>query len=66
MTKKTVTIKEASLIFGLSTSWLYKRSAERSIPILKVGGKVLLDIDEFSQWLRNHAVGGDRASRSAK
>lgn len=60
MTKKTITIKEASLTFGLSTSWLYKRSAERSIPILKVGGKVLIDIDEFSRWLRSHAVGAGK------
>jgi len=58
MEKRMLTLKQAAEIYGLSLSWLHKRSAERSIPILKIGGKVLIDIEEFDAWLRSHRVDG--------
>lgn len=55
--RKNLTIKEASKAYGLSVSWLYKKSMQRSIPILKIGSKkVLIPVEEFEQWLSSHRV----------
>lgn len=60
--KKNLSIDEAAKVYGLTKSWLYKRSSERSIPLLKIGAKVLIPVEEFEQWLRSHRVdnGGKR------
>ena len=52
--KKNLSIDEAAKIYGLTKSWLYKKSMQRSIPILKIGAKVLIPVEEFEQWLRSH------------
>ncbi len=49
--KKNLSIDEAAKVYGLSKSWLYKKSMERSIPILKVGSRVLIPVVDFEKWL---------------
>lgn len=57
--KKNLTIPEAAQVYGISTSTLYKLSAKREIPILKIGEhKVLIPIAEFEEWLKKYQVGG--------
>jgi len=60
--KKNLSIEETAKVYGLTKSWLYKKSMLRSIPILKIGAKVLIPVEEFEQWLRSHRVdkGGGR------
>ena len=54
---KNLTILEAAEIYGISSSTLYKLSAERKIPLLKIGRTVLIPISEFEAWLDKHRVG---------
>jgi len=57
MRKRLLPLKEASEIYSLSLSTLYKLSAKRELGgLLKIGAKVLLDIEEFEIWLRSHRV----------
>ena len=55
-TKKNLSIEETAKIYGLTKSWLYKKSMSRTIPLLKIGANVLIPVEEFEQWLRNHRV----------
>jgi len=54
--KKNLSIDEAAKVYGLTKSWLYKRSSERTIPLLKIGTKVLVPVREFEEWLDQHRV----------
>ncbi len=56
--KKNLSIEETAKVYGLTKSWLYKRSAERTIPLLKIGAKVLIPVREFEEWLDQHRVDG--------
>ena len=63
ITKKNLSIDEAAKVYGLTKSWLYKKSMERSIPILKVGSRVLIPVADFEEWLascRADKGGGQR------
>ena len=55
--KKNITISEASEIYGISKSTLYKLSMNREIPILKIGAKkVLIPVKEFEKWLSQYHI----------
>lgn len=56
MEKKHLNIQEASIYSGLSTSYLYKKSAQRDLPMLKCGSKVLIPKLEFDKWLDSKRV----------
>lgn len=49
-------IKEAAQASGLSTSKLYKLSAQRAMPIRKIGSRVLIPRREFEAWLKSFEV----------
>ncbi|MGE5446038.1 MAG: excisionase family DNA-binding protein, partial [Ignavibacteriales bacterium] len=51
--KRYISISEASLCSGLSKWTLYKKSARRELPMLKVGTRVLLPKEDFERWLEN-------------
>ena len=53
---KNLTIVEASEVYNISSSKLYKLSAERKIPLLKIGRKVLIPVLEFEAWLDSKRV----------
>ena len=54
--KKNLSIDEAAKIYGLTKSWLYKKSMERSIPLLKIGSRVLIPVEDFEKYLDAHRV----------
>lgn len=59
--KIALSIPEAAKASGLSTSYLYKLSAEGKLPILKVGTQCLVPVDSFKEWLLEHVrKGGNR------
>ena len=62
-TKKNLSIDEAAKIYGLTKSWLYKKSMERSIPLLKVGSRVLIPVADFEMWLETCRVDKERKRR---
>jgi len=55
-TKKNLSIEETAKVYGLTKSWLYKRSMERSIPLIKLGSRVLIPVADFEKWLDAHRV----------
>jgi excisionase family DNA binding protein len=53
---KYLSIGEAAEMLGLSTSTLYKKTSGRSIPFLKLGGRVLFEEAALRRWLHSHIV----------
>jgi len=39
---------------GMSTSWIYKAVSGRTIPFIRIGGKLRFNIDEVWSHLANH------------
>ena len=59
MEQKYLTISQAAKVYNISTSTLYKLSARREMPLLKLGSKkVLIPVSEFEAWLQSHRVDG--------
>jgi excisionase family DNA binding protein len=57
MEQKCLTIAQAAKVYNIPSSTLYKLSARREIPLLKIGlKKVLIPVEEFEAWLRSHRV----------
>lgn len=56
--KVNYSIDEISQAYGLSKSFLYKRSALGEFPMEKVGSRVLVPKVEFEAWLKKHRVEG--------
>lgn len=57
-TPKNLSIREAAKVYGLTESWLYKKSMERSIPLIKAGSRCLIPVKEFEAWLNSNRVDG--------
>ena len=56
MTKKYMSVAEAVAYSGLSIHYLYKLTATKSLPMLKVGSRCLLPISDFDKWLEKHRI----------
>ncbi|MCH7950918.1 MAG: helix-turn-helix domain-containing protein [Candidatus Dadabacteria bacterium] len=54
--KKYLSIDEASKTYSLTKSTLYKLSALRRIPLIKLGSRVLIPVADFEKWLDAHRV----------
>ncbi len=54
--KKMLTLKEASERYGISLSGLYKWSARKQIPRLKIGRSVFLEPHTFEDWLETFFI----------
>jgi len=52
--KKYISITEASEFSGLSKWTLYQYSAQGKLPVLKVGTRTLVSVEEFTKWLEGH------------
>lgn len=52
-----MTIKEVSVLTGLSVSTIYKRTASRTFPVYKPsGGRLLFIREEVENWIREGRV----------
>ena len=51
MNQKYLTVDEAAALTRLSRQTLYRRSCERSIPTVRVGGRLLFPEDELREWI---------------
>jgi excisionase family DNA binding protein len=54
-----LTAKETAKLLRGSLPWLYRMTGARTIPHIKIGGKVLFDREQIEGWLRARSVGGD-------
>lgn len=49
-------IREASLYTKLSTSYLYKLVAKKSVPHIRMGYKILFSKNDLDKWLDDKSV----------
>lgn len=49
--KRFLTIKEASEYLNLSTYFLYKLTAQKSIPHTRIGRKILFDVKKLERFI---------------
>ena len=53
MDKKFITEKDAARRYSLSTSWFrHKRLEEFGPPFVRIGRKILYDVEAVDQWFR--------------
>lgn len=53
----TYTIKDVSIILGLSYTTVYKMVRLNEIPFIKIGGQYLISTDCFNDWLNSKYKG---------
>lgn len=53
---KLLNIKEASEFLRISEITLYKYVSKRSVPFIKVGRKVLFNLEDLEKWVENKRV----------
>ena len=54
--EKLLTIKETSEIIGLKISTIYKYICCRKIPYVKLGGRVLFDVEKLKSWIHERSI----------
>lgn len=53
--KKYLTDKECAQRFGYSQEWFIKQRAQRKAPpYVKMGGKILYDLEEIEKWFQDY------------
>ena len=58
MVCKTYSIKDVSVILGVSVSTVYNLIQNEAIPFLRVGGRYLIPVDDFQKWFASNVKGG--------
>ena len=53
--KKTISVKELSEKLGISLPKAYEL-VEQKIPHIKVGSRILIDIDVLDEWLKTNSI----------
>lgn len=51
-------LKRAAQALDVSPRWLWARTADGSVPCVRVGGTVLYDVDALRDWLRRQSEKG--------
>lgn len=51
---KIVNIKQAAIRWGFSESYLYKAPKAKGMPTVRVGGKLLFDVEAVESWMRTN------------
>ncbi len=58
--KKLITIREAAVLLGLSSRWIYHRIADGSLPIVKLKGATRIAVADLEKFVD----GGRRSNGS--
>jgi excisionase family DNA binding protein len=53
---RLLTIQEASALTRLRPKTLYSYTSQRTVPFVKLGGRVLFDEDRLLKWIEAHKV----------
>ena len=56
LTRRLLSIQEASDYTGLAVNTLYKMVNQRRIPYVKLGSRVRFDVGLLDGWLKQHRV----------
>lgn len=59
MTCRTYSLKQVSVILGVSYSTVYNLVKNNTIPHIKIGGQYIVPIDVFDLWFKSSINGGD-------
>ncbi len=51
-----LTVKEAAEYLRLAASTIYKMVSRRDIPFMKIGTRVIFDLDTLTEWVGTHSV----------
>ena len=54
--EKLLTIKQAADLLNLKTPTIYKKTSNKSIPFIKIGGKLLFKASVLEKWVNQHTV----------
>src|SRR5512135_316443 len=54
--RRLITAKEASQYLSLSTDTIYRMAAQRKLPYLKIGDRVLFDLKGLDHWVDRHLM----------
>jgi len=52
MNRSKLTVKEFSDYMGISIDLAYKLCREGEVPHVRIGGRILLDIDSIDRWFK--------------
>jgi len=56
MQKRYLTLKEAAQYLGLSESYLYKATAKKEIPFIRLGRKLIFDIRKLDDLMKQNTI----------
>lgn len=48
-------VKEAAELLGIKVPTLYKYVCQGTVPVVKIGSRVLFDPDRLAVWVRKHS-----------
>jgi len=54
--KRLLTIREAAGYLNVSTYFLYKLTADKKIPFLRMGRKILFDLNRINAFISNNSI----------
>ena len=52
---KIISIDETAKKYGISKSWIYKKTMAKEISHYKIGHRIFFDIEEFREWFLKQA-----------
>ena len=53
--KNFKTLPEIAALFGISKSYLYKKTMARIVPHFRIGQRLMFDVEEFESWFLDQA-----------
>ncbi len=56
LTRRLISVQEASDYIGLSPDTVYTMVSKRRIPFVKVGRRTMFDVGLLQDWLKLHTV----------
>lgn len=57
--KSTMSVQELSAQMGISLPKAYELVKSPGFPVIRIGARILIPVDDFRDWLREKAGGGD-------
>jgi excisionase family DNA binding protein len=60
MEQITMSVQELSQRLGISLPKAYELTRQPDFPVLRIGARVLIPMDEFREWLTANTTGGFR------
>ena len=56
MGKRFLTLRETAIFINVSTHFLYKLTAKKSIPHIRIGRKILFDTEKLEKFINENSI----------